>query len=242
MAWLSLDAISMGADAPAEFPMIRDGELCGDFPADPNELLVYVHGWLDGVTGDAAAQANAVAEAVDHAGYDAAVVGFSYPANLPLWNPSKAIATRKGTQLAACVEAFIGEYTNTPVRIVSHSLGARTALSCLDTLAERNEKVRSLSLLGAAEDCDTVAEDGRWYDGVRDGADRVHNYHMRRDDTLSLLYRSAEFGNGALGDDGACGPTPDTYVDHDVGGCVHNHYTYLRESGGCLDQVIADFA
>ncbi|MFB6083551.1 MAG: DUF726 domain-containing protein [Halorientalis sp.] len=221
--------------------MIRNGELRGSFPADPTELVVYVHGWLERLTGDATAQANAVAGAVEAADYDATVIGFNYPANLPLWHSSKAIATRKGRELAAWVEAFAAECPDTPVRLVAHSLGARPALACLDELADHGGAVRSCSLLGAAVDCDSVTEGGHWYAGVRDGADRVHNYHVADDTTLAVLYRSAEFGDEALGVDGACGPTPDTYTDHDVTDRVTNHYTYLQEDGGCLDRVIADF-
>ncbi|AQL42470.1 hypothetical protein BV210_06970 [Halorientalis sp. IM1011] len=242
MSWLPLDALSMGTDAPQEFPMIRDGELRGSFPPDPSELVVYVHGWLEGMTGDAAAQANAVAGAVEALGYDATVVGFTYPANLPLWYPSKTIAARKGRELAAWVQAFSAECPDAPVRLVAHSLGARPALACLDELADREATVQSCSLLGAAVNCDSVTDGGRWEDGVRDGAECVYNYHTAGDSTLTVLYRPAEFGTAALGVDGACGPTPGTYADHDVTEKVRNHYTYLQEDGGCLDRVIGDFA
>jgi esterase/lipase superfamily enzyme len=241
MSWLPLDAMSMGTAAPREFPIIRNGELRGAFPPDPTELVVYVHGWLERIAGDAADQANAVAGAVDALGYDATVVGFTYPANLPLWHSSKAIATRKGRELAAWVQAFAAECPDAPVRIVAHSLGARPALSCLEELVEHDASVRSCSLLGAAVDCDSVTDGSRWAAGVRGGAEHVYNYHMADDNTLAVVYRSAEFGDRALGVDGACGPTPDTYADHDVAEQVTNHYTYLQEEGGCLDRVIADF-
>lgn len=242
MSWLPFDALSMGREAPRTFPMIRNGELCGPVPPDPAELVVYVHGWLERLTGDAADQANAVAGAVEVMDYDAAVVGFAYPANLPLWHSSKAIATRKGGELAAWVQAFAAECPDAPVRIVAHSLGARPALSCLDELRDHDASVRSCSLLGAAVDCDSVTDGGRWDAAVRDGADRVHNYHVADDNTLAVLYRSAEFGDEALGVDGACGPTADTYSDHDVAEQVTNHYTYLQTDGGCLDRVVEDFA
>mgnify|MGYP006283641005 FL=1 len=242
MAWLPLDALSMGQAAPREFPMIRNGELRGSFPPDPTELVVYVHGWLERIAGDAADQANAVAGAVEALDYDATVVGFSYPANLPLWHSSKAIATRKGRELAAWVQAFAAECPDAPVRLVAHSLGARPALSCLDELRDHDASVRSLSLLGAAVDCDSVTEGGRWGEAVRDGSETVRNYHMADDTTLAVLYRSAEFGDEALGVDGACGSTPDSYTDHDVSEQVTNHYTFLQKDGGCLGPVIEDFA
>lgn len=231
----------MGTEAPRSFPMIRNGELRGSFPPDPDELVVYVHGWLERIAGDAADQANAVAGAVETLGYDATVVGFNYPANLPLWHSSKAIATRKGRELAAWVQAFAAECPDAPVRIVAHSLGARPALACLDELRDHDAGVRSLSLLGAAVDCDSVIDDGRWGEAIRNGAGHVHNYHMADDTTLTVLYRSAEFGDEALGVDGACGQTPGTYTDHDVAEGVTNHYTYLQKDGGCLGRVIGDF-
>jgi pimeloyl-ACP methyl ester carboxylesterase len=241
MSWLPLDALSMGQAAPREFPMIRNGELRGSFPPDPTELVVYVHGWLERIAGDAADQANAVAGAVEALDYDATVVGFNYPANLPLWHSSKAIATRKGRELAAWVQAFAAECPGAPVRIVAHSLGARPALSCLDELRDHDARVRSCSLLGAAVDCDSVTDGSRWGEAVRDGAETVRNYHMADDTTLAVLYRSAEFGDEALGVDGACGPTPDSYTDHDVSEQVTNHYTFLQREGGCLGRVIGDF-
>lgn len=236
------DIPSIGTSAPPEFPMVRAGETKGAFPEDPAELVVFVHGWLDLVTGEAPAQANAVKRAVDAAGHDADVVGFAYPSNLPLWRSNRAIARRKGRELADWLVAYRADRPGLPVRLVAHSLGALPALSCLDELRERGEAVRSCSLMGAGVDCDTVVEGGTWYAAVRDGAERVHSYHLDWEITLDLLYRSAEFGDRALGVRGACGTPPENYRDHDVSDEVQNHFTYLKREGGCLDRVVADFA
>lgn len=236
-----LDLTDVAADAPADFPMVRNGETSGDFPTDPTELVVYVHGWLDLVTGEAPAQANAVRRAVDAARYEADVVGFAYPSNLPLWSSSKNIAARKGRELADWLVACRADRPGLPVRLVAHSLGALPALSCLDELRRQDESVRSCSLLGAGVDCDAVAEGGRWYEAARDGAEVVHNYHLDWEFALEVLYRPAELGDRALGVRGVCGTPPENYVEHDVTGEVENHFTYLQRDDGCLDRVVADF-
>lgn len=235
------DVPSLGADAPDDFPMIEDGEVHGDFPSDPDELIIYLHGWLDMVTGAAEDQANAVRGAVDVAGYDADVVGFSYPSNLPLWQPTKHLSTRKGRELAGWLRDYTADHPDATIRLVSHSLGARPALACLDVLADHGAAVESLSLLGAGIGCDAVAEGGRYYDAVRDGAGAVHNYYLNWEFTLDFLYRPAEFGDRALGVRGVCGHPPDNYTDHNVSDTVTGHFSYLKEDGGCLDRVIADF-
>jgi hypothetical protein len=236
-----LELPSLGTDAPDDFPMIRGTEARGAFPEDPAELIIYLHGWLDLVTGAAPDQANAVRGAVAAADYDADVVGFSYPSNIPLWQSSKRLAARKGGELAEWLCDYRPDHPDTTVRLVSHSLGARPALACLDELTARGESVRLLSMLGAGVGCDAVAEDGRYYEAVRDGARTVHNYHMTWEFTLGLLYRPAELGDRALGVRGVCGTPPDNYTEHDVSDEVSNHFTYLREDGGCLGRVVDDF-
>ncbi|MFB6143010.1 MAG: lipase family alpha/beta hydrolase [Halorientalis sp.] len=236
-----LDLPSIAADASRDVPMLRNGRVRGDLPAEPAELVVYVHGWLDWVTGRARDQAGAVAGALESEGHDAAVVGFTYPSNLPLWRSTKAVSTRKGRELGEWVADYRAANPDTPVRLVAHSLGARAALACLAELRERGERVRSCSLLGAGVGCDTVAEGGRYYEAVRDGAAVVHNYHLDWEFTLEVVYRPAELGERALGVRGVCGTPPDNYRDHDVTGSVSNHFTYLTEDGGCLDRVIDDW-
>lgn len=234
-----LNAPLVDRQTGADPPMLRNGRLRGPLPADADELVVYVHGWLPAVTGRAKAQTSAVQDALDAEGYDATVVGFTYPANIP-WYSSKAMAERKGRELADWVADRVTD-SETEVRIVAHSLGARVALVCLASLADRDSEVASLSLLAAAVGCGTVADGGRWYDAVRDGARAVHNYHVDREFTLDVLYRNAELGRRALGVRGVCGTPPGNYTDHDVSDCVRSHFSYLREDGGCLDQVVAGF-
>jgi pimeloyl-ACP methyl ester carboxylesterase len=233
------------ADAPDDFPMIEDGETRGDFPEGPDELVIFVHGWFEELGGDAVGQSYLTSLALEDAGYDGDVVGFQYDGNNPWWWEAKDDAEDGGRGLADWLEGYMSDHPDTDVLIVCHSLGARASLTCLDELQSRGESVTSISLLGAAVDADSVT-DGWWstgdfYDAVDSGADDVYNYRSDDDAILEYIYSIGEFGDEALGEEGADGDAPGNYEDIGVTDQVGDHCEYFQPDTGCIDRVVEEF-
>jgi pimeloyl-ACP methyl ester carboxylesterase len=233
------------SDAPDDFPMIEDGSTSGDFPDTPDELTIFVHGWFEELGGDATGQSYLTSLALEEAGYDGEVVGFEYDGNNPWWWEAKDDAEDGGRELADWLVGYMDDNPDTTVRIVCHSLGGRASLTCLDELQSRGESVTSLSLLGAAVDADSVVEgwwsDGDFYDAVAEGADDVYNYRSDSDGILEYIYSIGEFGDEALGEEGADGDTPGNYEDVDVTDAVDDHCEYFQPNTGCIERVAEEF-
>ncbi|WP_136716585.1 DUF726 domain-containing protein [Halorientalis salina] len=233
------------SDAPDGFPMIEDGSTSGDFPWGTDELLVFVHGWQEELSGDATGQAYTCKMALDETSYGGDVVGFKYPSNNPWWWSAKDTAEEHGRELADWLRDYMSDHPGTTVRLVCHSLGARASLACLDELQSTGDSVTSLSLLGAAVDGDSITEgwwsDGEFYDAVANGAEQVDNFHSGSDAVLEYIYSIGEFGSQALGDDGADGTAPGDYDDVDVTDSVADHCEYFQPGNGCMDQVVDQF-
>lgn len=221
-----------------------DYEIEGEFPepGDVDELTVFVHGWLanrEASLGRMSMMEGALRKGGD---YDGTVVGFTWDTDGhgPTWRKGIEIGRRNGPKLAQFTYDYREEH-DVPVRYVTNSLGAGPALESLRVLQRSGleDVVESVSMLGAGVDSDTVSKGGRYYKGVRDSADQVHNYWIRHDGTLNEYYRAAEL-NDALGGTGAAGPTPDNYHDHNVNH-VPDHFSYFRKGHGCIEQVVDDF-
>ena len=233
------------SDAPDGFPMIEDGSTRGEFPWGADELVVFVHGWQEELSGDATGQAYTCQLALDDTDYAGEVVGFKYPSNNPWWWSAKDTAEEHGRELADWLREYMADHPGTTVRLVCHSLGARASLACLDDLQSTGDSVTSLSLLGAAVDDDSVTEgwwsNGEFYAAVEGGADDVDNFHSYSDAVLEYIYSTGEFGEQALGDEGADGTAPGNYQDHDVTDSVADHCEYFQPNTGCMDRVVDEF-
>jgi len=237
------------ADTPDDFPMIENGETRGDFPQGPDELLIFVHGWFEELGGDATGQAYLTKQALDAAGYGGEVVGFQYRGNNPWWWEAKDDAEEDGRAFADWLVGYTSDHPDTTIRLVCHSLGGRASLACLDELQSRGESVTSLSLLGPAVDADSVTitetwystEEGPWYDAADNGADNVYNYKSNDDNILEYIYSIGEFGDQALGEEGADGDAPDNYQDVDVTSQISDHCQYFQPGDGCIGSVVDDF-
>ncbi|MFB6189416.1 MAG: DUF726 domain-containing protein [Halapricum sp.] len=233
-----------GSEVPDSFPMIEDGSVSGDFPWSADELVIFVHGWMEELSGDASGQAYATKLALDQTSYSGEVAGFKYPSNAG-WYTAKDLAEDHGRAFADWLSAYMNDHPGTTVRIVCHSLGARTSLACLDELQNRDESVTSLTLLGAAVPADSVTEywwgEGDWNDAVEYGADEVDNFRSDNDSVLEYIYSLAEWGTEALGEQGAEGDEADNYEDHDVTDTVGDHCEYFQPDTGCMGDVVSEF-
>ena len=144
----------------------------------PQEVVIYIHGvWTakDKINEDNKEMFENAPEVFDRLKmsledvvYDYPVVGFSWDSDTQIdgqgWNIAKLIAKENGPKLAQFVLDFKIQCPDTEVRLVAHSLGARVALSSLDSLNENqiwnanDFKITSVHLMGAAVDNDEVSK------------------------------------------------------------------------------------
>lgn len=206
----------VGYDGPSAFPSCTNNR----------EIVVYVHGWntdeeYDEVHSNieipsAVTQFNIVKQALWSVGYtQQPVIGFSWDSDAPLWNTAKKIADKNGLKLAKFILDFKSRCENAEIRLVGHSLGARVILNALDRLhndprlapwnaVERNYRVASVHLLGAAVNPEAVSMTQGFGIPIRDEVDQFHNKFSLQDDVLETAYRTTE-GRIALGEGGAQG-------------------------------------
>ncbi|WP_290809804.1 alpha/beta hydrolase [Halovivax sp.] len=233
-------------DSPDGYPTI---DLAEDVPPTwdwyPAEVCIYAHGWKGRETRDD--QAYALDLELADAGYHEVVVAATWDSDtLNFWG-AEGNADEAGTRLGRWIRQQFGG-TQTTVRLVGHSLGGRLSLNAIDEL-DGDVVLETVALLGAAVEDDSVCDDGRFADGIRDSAVDVYNYHSHEDATVCTIYDLSTLGSG-VGCAGAdCGgwftdgETPDNYHDVDVTASVPDHCAYfdpIREAG-CIDRVVADF-
>lgn len=208
-----------------------------DTDEQPDEVVVFAHGWLN--NSPAAEGTFETAAATFRAEeYDAPMIGFSYDADtlITRWWQATEIAELNGPKLAAFVEDLAAAAPETDIRLVGHSLGGRVVLSALK--AGGGDAITSVSLLGAAVDAEDVAVDGEYGDAIGSSATTVDNFWYDDDQILHWAYSIAEF-DAAVGEEGCDGEQPETYTDTEVE--VGSHLEYYEQDGGCIDQVVASF-
>jgi hypothetical protein len=240
---------------------------CGDWPESPHayptvdltqeqpdslgleadEICVYAHGWNGMETSHD--QTHALELALQEEDYHETMVAARWDADTANFWGAESNADEAGVRLGRWLRAEYGEDSSTTIRLVGHSLGGRLLLNTLDELAG-DVVVDTASLLGAAVEDDSVCEDGRFADGIRDSAADVYSYHSNEDDTVCWLYEfsTIESGLGCAGAD--CGgwfsdgETPANYADVDVTDSVPGHCEYFRHdrTAGCAGRIVDDFA
>jgi predicted alpha/beta hydrolase family esterase len=234
-------------DSPHEYPTV---DLTQDHP-DPlgleaDEICVYAHGWMGNE--ESHDQTYALERALQEEEYDETMVAARWDSDTPNFWGAESNADEAGVRLGRWLRAEYEGDSSTTIRLVGHSLGGRLLLNTLDEL-EGDVVVDTASLLGAAVEDDSVCEDGRFADGIRESAAEVYSYHSREDDTVCYLYEfsTVESGLGCAGAD--CGgwfsdgATPDNYTDVDVTDSVPGHCEYFRHdrAAGCADRIVDDF-
>ncbi|WP_299265258.1 alpha/beta hydrolase [Halorientalis sp.] len=232
--------------APDDAPVVDltgDGPTTrGAVPSGENEVLFYIHGWLEDATGGGENQGQALAAALEGQGYGVSVVSVLWESNTLNWWGAKDAADATGTDFAGWLDSYMTDNPDTTARVVGHSLGGRAAYSMLDAL---EGTVASVSAVGAANDPDTVCEDGRYGDGIASSADAVYNFYSGNDDIVCGAYKLLEMTEAVGGVGAECdggwfdeGSTPDTYTDVDVSESVLNHCDYFRPDVGCVPQMV----
>jgi pimeloyl-ACP methyl ester carboxylesterase len=243
-------AIPFGA--PEDFPTVDltgDSPTASNVPAGQEEVVFFLHGWLEAFTGGAVNQSVALQEALAQNGKDVPVVAAKWPANSPNWFGQKDVSEQAGADLGGYLTDYTDANPDTTIRVVGHSLGGRGVYAMLDS-AQYDTTVQSVSALGAAVNPVTVCDDGRFGAAIADGAEEVYNYHSEGDDIVCTIYDIPE-GPSGVGCSGSDCPTgffglddgqPDNYTDVDVTGTVENHCDYFRPDVGCVDLVVNDWS
>ncbi|WP_128478237.1 esterase/lipase family protein [Halorussus pelagicus] len=223
----------------------RNYSTVGDIPgygsANPDEILVSVHGWRVAAA-DAPDHFATVKQSLRNNGYDHPVIGFSYDSDTSTdnWWPTTDIAERNGKKLANFLTDYRAE-TGARVRLVGHSMGGRVVPATLRALNNlgKSDFVESATLLGAATDNDAVAVGGEYGDDIAAAAKSVDNYWKSDDDVLNWAYSAGEF-DSAVGEEGCEGTPPANYTDHNVD-YVSDHFSYHEHGNGCMAEVVSNF-
>ena len=136
-----------------------------------NETAIFVHGWHVNET-EAKERFDRVKMALENQKYSIPLIGFSWHSDTE-WLAAQFIAKWNGPLLADFIVKLMDDCKRSQpekdikIRLIGHSLGARVILSALDSLHknatwnERNFKIASVHLMGAAVDNEEVSMDPR---------------------------------------------------------------------------------
>lgn len=213
-----------------------------DDDGSPDEIVVFVHGWLANEKA-ALGRMSLLRYTLESNGYAHPVVGFTWDTNQTAaeWEAGKVVAGWNGPKLAQFTADYADENPDTKIRYVSNSLGAHPLFSALESLDRSGfeDVVESATVLGGTVPSDSVANGGRYADGIRNVAGDVYNYWTPSDKTLGFYYKTIERVN-SVGGAGSDGETPDNFHDRCVS-YVPDHFSFLIPSRGCMDDVVQDF-
>ena len=117
------------------------------------------------------------------------IVGYSWPGGNRLWewDQAKKAADKTGSSFRFLLESLECE----SIDIISHSLGARVALTALKH-TKRKSLVNHYHCMAGAVD-DQCLQPGKEFYRALESMNRVYIYHSRKDDVLSKAYRITEF-------------------------------------------------
>lgn len=240
--------------APSDYPVIEKAESLiggsefvkhGTFPQGAEEVLIYVHGWLELFAGGAGDQGYTLQQALRQNGYDNPTITFKYPSNNPNWWGVQPAAEQDGRAFASWLQGYRERNPTTTIRMIGHSLGAHTGLGCLDELVNKkgHMPVRSFDMIGGAINRSAVTTDGEFGSSIANGAEEVNNYYSKHDNILNDIFQLGQFGAEAVGALGAPegASTPSNYYDHDVSETVKGHCIYYKPDKGCVPRMVKNF-
>jgi pimeloyl-ACP methyl ester carboxylesterase len=211
------------------------------FKSCPPEVAIFIHGWSASQT-DAKEQLDRVKLSLESNHYNISLIGLSWDSNTD-WTTAKALTKENGPMLAQFLLNFKEKCTNSQIRLIAHSLGARVALSTLDSLDNNpswnNEdfKIKSVHLMGAAVDSEEVSTNpgdipdefppfidaagikSAYRESIQDQVVRFYNLFDPEDNALQFDYPFFD-GDSALGQFGRqlgiSSPSHSVYLDENV--------------------------
>lgn len=216
------DTTWFGSVFRADDETVTSYDTGGEFPWDPAELVVHVHGWLndyDCGVGAVELARNAYAETSS----TATVTGLAWDSEYSWWN-AQEIADGNGPKLAQLLVDLAAENPGTTVRLQGHSLGARVVCEAVQSLADWGETdiVETVVLLAGAVVDGAVSLEGEYGPALEQAVGGVENFWDADDAVLNWAFGAAEFSN-AIGNSGVDGTPPANYTDHEVTGEVPGH-------------------
>jgi esterase/lipase superfamily enzyme len=125
------------------------------------EIVIFIHGRGNDES-LAKERLDRVKSSLEKNNYTFPLIGLSWDSN-NLWESAKAIAKENGPRLAHFLLDLKNKCQDTKVRLIAHSLGARVALSSLDSLHKNSTWnngfiLASVHLLAAAVDNEEVSK------------------------------------------------------------------------------------
>jgi pimeloyl-ACP methyl ester carboxylesterase len=167
------------------------------------EVVIFVHGWkID--ENLAKERLDRVKLSLEKNNYTYPLVGFSWNSN-NLWEAAKSTAKENGPKLAHFILNLKDRCQDTKVRLIAHSIGARVALSSLDSLHKNsiwnngNYTLTSVHLLAAAVDDEEVSKNpsdiivdptnvysvkSAYGEAIEEEVDRFYNLRSSEDNVL----------------------------------------------------------
>src|SRR5829696_5286434 len=150
----------------ANIPGLQAGTTC------PPEIAVYIHGvWVGTNSLEKPDKIfDRAKESIVANNYMIPLIGFSWDSDTEInpdgtgWLIAKLIAKENGPKLAQFIFDYKNKCQATEVRLIAHSMGARVALSVLESLYknqawnDKNFKIESVHLMGAAVDDEEIAK------------------------------------------------------------------------------------
>ena len=152
--------------ASANIPGLQAGTTC------PPEIAIYIHGvWVGANSLEEPDEIfDRAKKSLSANNYMNPIVGFSWDSDTKInqdgtgWSTAKLIVKENGPKLAQFISDYKNKCEATKVRLIAHSMGARVALSALESLYknqawnDKNFKIESVHLMGAAVDDEEVAK------------------------------------------------------------------------------------
>jgi len=224
-----------------------DYDTTGDIPglnddSSPEELIVFIHGWKHDPVA-AREKFRKVTTALRSQGVTSPVVGYSWDANTETleWWDAVEIADLNADKLGTFIRDYQDASPETDVRVIAHSLGAKTIAECLEFFMDRDygTSIESVDLVGGAVDDDEVATDGEYGPAIPDHCEQFRNYYKTDDETLETQYRVAMWDT-AVGHKGIEGTAPSNYEEYDVS-YVAAHDDYPKPETGCIPEVVGNW-
>jgi pimeloyl-ACP methyl ester carboxylesterase len=221
----------------------------GDWPNDPDELTIFVHGLGGDSNNGWRDQAYTFQQAAQQNGWDPTQIAVLYnTAGDSLdWDASVDNATTAGQRLADWLRDYDASASTVSYNVVAHSLGGHVTGTTLNRL-DGDVVTDRVGLLGPAIPTDSVcAYGGQYGPGIEASAGEVHNYRSWDDAVVCDLYSSYILGSGEDGlgcQDPDCGwfdAPPSNFTDHSVTFTVDEHCDYPKADVGCVDELVADF-
>jgi hypothetical protein len=230
-------------DEYGKYEYDTEGTIPGyDTSESPDELCMFVHGWLQ-EEDDVAKRFPEQQAALRAAGFDGPIISFSWDSGSPLpgWWIAAEYARRSGHKLGQFLKDYRERNPTTSIRVIGFSLGAMAAAPAGQSLYDRgwDGQIDSLALIGAALGDETLAAGGKYGLGCGNIYETVDNFYKTDDQTLSYLFKAVEF-NGAIGTKGVQGEPSCNYEDHRVD-YVESHSDYWTYEDGCIDAVVGEW-